>query len=341
MFAFQPVQADEQADYQNWVDNHPFATLFHSLDWIDFICKETAGRARMYRILRDGHFLGYWPFVQVRKGPFRLLGSPLRGWLTAKMGPLLTEPAPPELIKALKELCRREKISYFETSGGMLPGEVMQSTGFSAMSWETRRLDLTADLEEQWLKLQHNCKKNIKKAIRSGIEIQQIDTNSYDLALYKMVAATFKGKKLAVPFPYRRIQLLKDTIGRGGKLLFLGAFHNGNFVGGHIWGHDQNCAYAFVSANNPEYQDYRVNNLLIWEGIKRFLEMGLTCYDMYGGGQGNKGVDKFKASFGSELQINHHFAISFSYIFSKLLLFYENYYLTWKKYPTYRKISPS
>lgn len=333
MFEFQPINEKEREDYALWVENHPAGRLFHTLAWIDFICKEHRGVAKIYRVRRDGAVYGYWPFVLVKKGPFRLLGSPLRGWLTSKMGPLLEGPAEPELIAILVGLCAKEGISYFETAGDCLEDEVMVPQGFTSLTRETWVLDLCSTPEEQWAKLKHNCKKNIKKAERSGIEIRQLDEDTYHLPLYQMVADTLKSKKLAVPFQYRRLQLLKETVGQAGRLLFLGAFYQENFIGGHIWAYDRKTAYALVSASREEFREYRVNNLLLWEGIKRFIGMGLKQYDMYGGGKRNKGVADFKASFGSQYLTRPHFAISFSKIFSGLLYFYNHHYLSWKKHP--------
>ena len=118
---------------------------------------------------------------------------------------------------------------------------------------------------------------------------------------------------------------LQDRIGKDGKILFLGAFHEQKFIGGHIWGFDNNTAYALVSASRIDFRKFRVNNLLLWEGIRKFIELGLKTYDMYGGDK-KGGVANFKASFGSNYQSINHYNISFSKTFSKMLKIYEKYY---------------
>ncbi|MBM3249738.1 MAG: GNAT family N-acetyltransferase [Candidatus Omnitrophica bacterium] len=328
------------AQYTDWVKIHSKSLLFHSLPWLDFICREHKGALHVYSIKINDEICGYWPFITVRKGPFRLLGSPLRGWLTSRMGPLLfREPldgnAKRELIADVKRLCRKEKVAYFETSGALLDEEIMRSAGFSIRYRETWILELEENEDRQWEKLHYNCKKNIKNAYKSGIEIKELKDRAFFRPLYELVTQTYKKKKMTVPFRYERLGYLYDAIATRGQLLFLGAFYKGDFAGGHIWGYDTETAYAFVSASSPEFSQLRINNLLLWEGIKRFIGMGLKTYDMYGGSRENEGVSRFKASFGSVYKKEPYFTASFSRIFSGALNFYENYYLKWKNYPSH------
>lgn len=337
MFAVDLNDNKQIAQYADWVKNHPKFTLFHSLAWLDFICREHEGKLQVYSIKIDGEICGFWPFITVRKGPFRLLGSPLRGWLTSRMGPLFREPLDGnikrELIADVKRLCQKEKVAYFETSGALLDEQIMQSCGFSTRYRETWVLELAENEDRQWEKLHYNCKKNIKNAYSSGIEIRELNDKALFKPLYGLVRETYKRKKMIVPFRYERLGCLNDTIGNRGQLLFLGAFYKGDFVGGHIWGYDAETAYAFVSASNPEFSQLRINNLLLWEGIKRFIRMGLKTYDMYGGSKENEGVSRFKSSFGSVYKKEPYFTASFSKVFSSIMNFYENYYLKWKNYP--------
>lgn len=339
MFALNLIDNRQMDQYADWVKNHPNSTLFHSLPWLDFICREHNGKLQVYAITINGEICGYWPFVIMRKGPFHLLGSPLRGWLTSRMGPLIKEPMDKsdwhELITALQKLCIDEKITYIETSNAMFSEEIMQSCGFSTRYRETWLLELAENEDKQWEKLHYNCRKNIKKAYSSGVEIKELNDKTLFRPLYELVAETYKRKKMVVPFKYERLDYLNGTIGSYGQLLFLGAFYKGDFVGGHIWGCDKKTAYALVSASKSEFSQFRINNLLIWEGIKRFIRMGLKTYDMYGGSKENEGVARFKASFGSVYKKEPYFTLSFSKIFTKILNFYENYYLKWKKYPTH------
>ena len=338
MIKFCPISKDEHADYANWVENHPAGTLLHTLPWINFICTEQGGMPRIYRIVQNGEFYGYWPFIQVKKGPFKLLGSPLQGWMTQRMGPLLQGPAEPELISALKQLCLKERITYFETASELLKQDMMESSGFFTKIRGTWLLPLSSDLTEQWEKLHYNCKKNIKKAQRNKIEVRQLHDDTYLRPLYDLVVKTYERRGLAVPYHYKRykhLEILKNTIDKANRSLFLGAFYGDTFVGGHIWGYDKKTAYALVSASKKDFDQYRINNILLWEGIEKFITIGLETYDMYGGSKSKVGTARFKSSFGSTYQERPLFRISFSKIFSALLYFYENHYMRCKKHASF------
>ena len=336
MIEFTRLADREQDEYVEWVDHHPAGSLFHSLPWLDFVCREHGGVRHLYRVECAGTLCGYWPTITVEKGPFRLLGSPLRGWLTTKMGPLLDRPAGADHVSALARLCMRDRIAYQEMAGDLLGEDVMRPLGYSVRVRETWLLPLCRREADQWERLDHSCRKNIKKAERSHVEVREVDVDDPSLTrLYPLVAATYKEKGLAVPYGPGRIELLRDTVGRAGRLLCLAAFHDGEFAGGHIWGHDRRCAYAFVAASQADLKPLRISNLLLWEGIRRFIRMGLQTYDMYGGGQGNEGVARFKKSFGAVHHTAPHFALSHSRTFSILLHLYEKRYLHWRRYPSH------
>src|SRR5262249_35674233 len=193
-----------------------------SLPWLDFIAREHAGQLQLLEILKDGAPCGFWPLLTVSKLGFKLMGSPLRGWLTSHMGPILDGPVEGDLIRSLLRFGRRSRIAYLEFSGKSVDDSVLAEFGFSTGLRETWVLDIEGSEEEQWSKLHHNCRKNIRKAERSPLEVRELEGPQYYPRLYELVVRTFRKKALPVPFAYRRLDLLQDTIGKSRQMLFLG-----------------------------------------------------------------------------------------------------------------------
>ena len=322
--AYQLVnRADNPAPYQEYVAGRTGSILFHGLPWLTFITREHAGRLHLLEIRRDGAFFGYWPLIAVRKMGVRLMGSPLRGWLTSHMGPLLEGALDRDLVQTLTAYSRQERIAYLELAGKSLEVEPLSEAGFEVRQRETWVLDIEADEDAQWSRLHHNCRKNIKKAERSDLVVVEMDDAARLPDLYRLAAGTFRKKGLRVPYGARRLELLRDTIGASGQMLMLGAFHQDRFIGGHIWGHDAHTAYALIVGHDERFDDLRVTNKLLWEGIRRFVRMGLKEYDMYGGSKGMDGVTRFKSSFGSRYVASPFFGIAFSPLFRTAKRLYE------------------
>jgi GNAT acetyltransferase-like protein len=325
-YQFKDLSGGDRSPYTTYVGRLKESNLFHSLPWLDFIVREHSGRLLLLEVRRDGEFYGYWPLISVRKMVFKLMGSPLRGWLTSHMGPLLEGPLEEDLVQALKQLCLENRIAYLEVAGNGLDGSALLAAGFRPKLRETWILDIEASESAQWDKLHYNCRKNIKKAERGGVTVSPIDGPEFFPRFYDLVVKTFRKKGLSIPFGYRRLELLQDTIGKNGQMIFLGAFHQNEFIGGHIWGHDHHTAYALAVGHEERLDPLRVTNMLIWEGIKTFIRMGLKKYDMYGGSRTMDGVTRFKSSFGSYYAAKPYFSFSFSPIFDATMFVYENWY---------------
>jgi GNAT acetyltransferase-like protein len=326
-FELKELTSGDLGSYASYVGRLGESNLFHSLPWLEFITREHAGWLQVLEIRRDGRFHGYWPLVSVRKMGFTLMGSPLRGWLTSHMGPLLEGPLEMEVMDLLMRYCRQKRIAYLELAGSRLEPGMMAAAGFAVKERETWVLDIESNEQDQWDRLEHNCRKNIRKAQRSDLKVLPVDGPDHFPRLYELVVRTFRKKGMAVPYGYRRLALLQETIGAGGQMIYLGAFHQGEFIGGHIWGHDRHTAYALVVGHDETYDPLRVTNLLLWEGIRRFVQLGLKKYDMYGGSRTLTGVTRFKASFGSSYVATPYYCLGLSPLFRQALFVYENWYL--------------
>ena len=89
------LTADEivisEVDSEQWDDllaGFPRATVFHTLAWQQIMSAAGAAGIHLLQAQLDGECEAVWPCQEMRKGPLRVLGSPLPGMSTAYMGPL-------------------------------------------------------------------------------------------------------------------------------------------------------------------------------------------------------------------------------------------------------------
>src|SRR5713226_1890683 len=80
------------SEAQRWdalIAKYPGWSLFHQRAWLDYLASSRG--------------------VALRRGPFRILGSPLRGWSSNFMGPVMNGAVDPaEFLAALDRLARAE-----------------------------------------------------------------------------------------------------------------------------------------------------------------------------------------------------------------------------------------
>jgi hypothetical protein len=100
----------------------------------DYLVASPGIDVRLWAIGGAATTIGYICGGFVRKGPFLLLGSPLKGWGTNYMGPIIDRDADPlRLRRALDDLAQREGLAMTELEGRPLSNAVMQASGFEAV----------------------------------------------------------------------------------------------------------------------------------------------------------------------------------------------------------------
>ena len=95
--------------------------------------------------LQEGHRTrGYFCGGVIQKGPFRILGSPLRGWGTNLMGPVVDDDVDPAaLLAALDEVSREERVAMTELEFHGQRAEALQAAGYEAEEGRTYVVPLT------------------------------------------------------------------------------------------------------------------------------------------------------------------------------------------------------
>ena len=65
--------------------------LFHQSGWLRFIEETQGAKSLRFRIAENENQHGYFVGLVVKKGPLKILGSPLPGWTTDYMGPVVNK----------------------------------------------------------------------------------------------------------------------------------------------------------------------------------------------------------------------------------------------------------
>src|SRR4051812_11474986 len=83
--------------------------LFHSTPWLGYLDAAFGVNVRLWGIHEGSDVIGYFSAGLLRKGPFRILGSPLKSWGTNWMGPVVRpglDFEEPKFLRAVERLAR-------------------------------------------------------------------------------------------------------------------------------------------------------------------------------------------------------------------------------------------
>ncbi len=160
-------------------------------------------------------------------------------------------------------------------------------------------VDLTIPKEQIWENYEYNNQKNIKKAIRSGIEIL-VDHDFLHLDHFKDIYNHTMQRCKANSYYFFEnefFNFIKCEMRKNAVLFF--AKSDGKLVSTELALFDDNTIYSFLGGTLSDYFPLRPNNLLKHELILWAKKRNIKYYLMGGGYSINDGLFKYKHSFSS------------------------------------------
>ena len=130
-YALEPLTDEEQETWDARIAGYESAHLFHRQAWLDYLAESQGVQIRHWAIREAGRTVGYFCAGIFSKGPFRILGSPLKSWGTNFMGPVVNPDFSAEaFLLALDELAASERIAMLEIENPILDADLMASRGY-------------------------------------------------------------------------------------------------------------------------------------------------------------------------------------------------------------------
>ena len=274
------------------VRNYKTKFLFHESVWLAYLEQTQNGR-RLLLSIRDGsNLIGYFCGVVVRKGPFRILGSPLRGWMTICMGPALDQFDQSAFLAALEDFCRSRGIDYVELCAPILEAAPMLTAGFASEDGVSLVVPILPQ-EKMWQRLTSECRNRIRRGQKNGLRVEVASDPEVMFDFYEQVQVVFAQKHLNFHHSREMIRALWDHLYPVGQLLAVRIFHDTNCVATGIFPFDERVIYFWGGASKSGANHLCPNELVHWTAMTFAAEHGIPLYDMCGGG------GRFKAKFGA------------------------------------------
>ena len=269
-------------------------SFFHSYEWIK-VLRESYGYTPYFFILKNkGEFLALLPFMEVnsrysgRRGvslPFSDYCEPIiRGEIFVQ-----------RLLERTIGFGKSSNWKFLDMHGGKIffPGKN------SSREYYGHLLELKAEPDNIIKRFRDSNRRSIKKAVKSGVEIQQSNSLQSMRDFYRLHCLTRKRHQLPVqPFHFFK-KVHEHIISKKSGFVIKASFRN-KIIGAAVFFHFGKKALFKFGASDLKFQHLRMNNLIMWEAIKWYANNGYENFCFGRTDMENIGLRQFKQGWGTK-----------------------------------------
>jgi lipid II:glycine glycyltransferase (peptidoglycan interpeptide bridge formation enzyme) len=305
------MQITNRLDENLWrafVEGHPQGNIFHTPEMYRVFARARSHRPELWAAVEETG--------QVRALLLPVLISVLEGplhYLTTRavvFGSVLCTPdrAGQEALRLLLRGYRRKsrrsvlftELRNYSDISHLQP--VLEPNGFSYEEHLNFLIDLDRPLEQIWQGIRTSARRNIQKAQKSGVEVEEVISLSELPLAYDMLRQIYK--RIQVPLPDQSLfEAAFEILNPLGMFRILAAKIDETWIGVLSLLIYKGVILYWYTGTLREYSSYRAGDLLVWRAIELGHQTGCATFDFGGGGKPHEkyGVRDFKAKFGGDL----------------------------------------
>ncbi len=184
-------------------------------------------------------------------------------------------------------------------------GDALLAGQPASRHYVTHQLELSADSTRLYHSLHDSTRRNIRKAERSGVQVEVSSSLQALEAFYRLNSMTRKKHGLP-PQPYSFFRTIWEKIIRPGKgRIYLAQAERKTIAGAVFFDFGLHIIYKY-GASDERYQALRANNLLMWKAIEHGCAHGFKTFDFGKTEPGNEGLRRFKLNWGAREKVIHY-----------------------------------
>ena len=263
--------------------------VFHESGWLEFLEQSQGGRRMTLEISNGSGVVGYFCGMTIRKGPFLIFGSPLHGWGTPNLGPIVDRKGfdTAAFLQALSLYSKKNKVDLLEICCDWMESSALEAAGFRAAPDVTHTIQLTT-VEDAWAGMFKTTRNYVRRAEKNGIEIEVAETEEVAHDHFEQLKAVFARKGQVPPYGMERPLLQWRCLRPTGRIMILRAIHDGRCIATYVLVYDDHGMWGLATASFPDALDLRPNELIHWRAIEMASQMKIPYYDFCGGGDYKK-----------------------------------------------------
>jgi GNAT acetyltransferase-like protein len=282
-------------DYDELVHRSPQGSVFAGSWWLDAVA---GGRWRTHAVEEGGAVVAAWPTV-VHPSPFGDVhgGAPLTPYLgpvfDAEESSLRRRSNEIKHVELLLEKIGRCAHIEARCHPALDYWTPLAWHGFTQTTRYSWRLTDLSDLEGSFRATRENIRREIRKAEKRGLSVEQGELTDF-LELHGKTVA-HQGLDEAAAANRRSLESIEAAAApRGARTILLARDAEGRAHAGSYLVHDDRFAYYLVGASDPALRNSGAPSLVMWKGIEAAAMRGVG-FDFEGSMV--RGVERFFRAF--------------------------------------------
>jgi CelD/BcsL family acetyltransferase involved in cellulose biosynthesis len=281
-----------------WADRaaYPDRLIFHTPEWLRFVAESQRAEPVLATVADGARTVGHFTGLLSRRYGLRILGSPMAGWTTSYMGFTLDESVPRRAaLEALFPFAFRDLgCAHLEIRDRGLAEADLAGLGLRWAAAPTAVIDVTPDEDALFGAMASACRRNIRKAEKSGVVIEEVTGDpSFADEFYDQLRDVFAKQGLVPTYSVERVRSLIRNLAPAGRILLLRARDpEGRSIATAVLPWYHRTMYFWGGASYRPYQHLRPNEALIWYALRYAKSHGVTEFDFVGG-------NSYKAKYGT------------------------------------------
>ncbi|GID27010.1 lipid II:glycine glycyltransferase FemX [Paractinoplanes brasiliensis] len=261
--------------------------IFHTEPWLNFVAETQNASPVLARVTDGAETVGHFTGLLTKRFGLRILGSPMAGWTTSYGGFTLRPDVPRRAaLRALMPYAFNDLgCAHLEIRDRFATVSDLAGLGLRWAEAPTATISLRPTEEALFAAMSSACRRNIRKAERSGVTIEEsVADPTFADDFYDQLRDVFAKQNLVPTYPIDRVRALIRHLAPAGRLLLLRARDaSGRCIATAVLPWHHRTMYFWGGASYRTDQHLRPNELLIWHALRWARSHGLTEFDFVGG----------------------------------------------------------
>jgi Uncharacterized protein involved in methicillin resistance len=298
------VAVTNPLENQSWDDrllSNEQSSFFHTSFWARVLADTYHFSPRYFALVKDDHLLISWPIMEIRNVPIKKKAVSLP--FSDYCDPIITgEISFHEVFRHITEYGKRAGWQSIEIRGCTHFGAKVQPSCFNY----GHTLRLLSDDQKIFAGFKDSTKRNIRKAIKEGVEVSIHCSYESVKEFCKLNSLTRKRHGLP-PQPFLFFKnIFRHILSRNQGFIVLATYEEKTIAGAVYFYFNKRALYKY-GASDLSYQNLRANNLVMWEAIRWFCNNGFATLCFGRTEPENDGLRQFKQGWNTEERIMHDY----------------------------------
>jgi CelD/BcsL family acetyltransferase involved in cellulose biosynthesis len=291
-----PRAETDRASWDSLLIRCPAASIFHTWDWQELLAEVYGVSIGRSSVLLDGETIGCFPYCVTSRGGLRVIASPLMGWATPYLGPVLTVPGV-DVSPLVCEMIRAEGCEYSELTV-FDPEAVgrLASHGYRISARTTLLTDLAVGEEALWKGISKSTRRQIRKAEKEGVIAEDARWEDVADRYWEMAVETYRKSRRRPPIPKKMFQLLSERFAPAQRTKVLVARRGDEILAAKVILLYGNRMHWWDGVSGRRFSSFSPHGLLNWQSLRWGSKNGFAVCDF--GGANDPHIARFKSSFG-------------------------------------------